>query len=291
MLIAIYLIIIAMFALVATAFYAKSYLKLSPELKREIEGEVWLRENIIKKPLLITRPFAPLSRFILSKVGSHGLRDKFNFVELSILPEDFWGIKFLIILGTLLVVYLIMNKIELLWVGVIIAAGLILPNLYLNRLVQKRRKLIIRAFPEAVDLLNLCVGGGLDLMMGLNWVIKRSRANPLIKEFAWVLHEVKMGKSRHDALKSMAKRVNIPDVFSFINTLVHADRMGTPISEVLTVLSEEARRKRFQRGERAALQAPIKMLFPLIFFILPVVAIIVGGPVLLQFASKGFGKF
>jgi tight adherence protein C len=118
-------------------------------------------------------------------------------------------------------------------------------------------------------------------------VIKRSKVSSLTKELSLVLHEIQMGKSRSDSLKSMAKRMSIPEVSSLVNTLVAADRMGTPVYNVLNDLGEEARRQRFQRGERLALTAPIKMLFPLIFFILPVVAIIVGAPILLQFMQGG----
>jgi len=88
-------------------------------------------------------------------------------------------------------------------------------------------------------------------------------------------------------LKSMARRINLPDVSSFVRTLVQAEKMGTSISDVLRIQSEQARMWRFQRGERQALKAPIKLLLPLVFFILPVVMIIVGGPILLQFLTSG----
>ena len=127
-------------------------------------------------------------------------------------------------------------------------------------------------------------------MQGVEWAIQRAKPSPLVKELSIVINEIKVGKSRQEALKSMSRRLNLPEVFSFVNTLVAADRMGTPVYDVLNSLGEETRRQRFQRGERLALQAPIKMLFPLIFFILPVVAIIVGGPILLQFLKGGLAS-
>jgi len=87
----------------------------------------------------------------------------------------------------------------------------------------------------------------------------------------------------------MARRIDMPEVSSFVRTLVQADRMGTGIEEALRMQSEEALVMRFQKGEREALKAPIKMLFPLLVFILPVVLIIVGGPIILQFLQGGFG--
>jgi tight adherence protein C len=94
-----------------------------------------------------------------------------------------------------------------------------------------------------------------------------------------------VGKPRRDALKDFSRRLNSPDVTAFTRTLIQADRMGTPIAEALNILSEDTRERFFRRAERAALQSPMKMLIPLIFFILPVVGVIVGGPIAIQFMS------
>jgi tight adherence protein C len=98
-----------------------------------------------------------------------------------------------------------------------------------------------------------------------------------------VLKEINVGKPRIEALKDMSKRLAIPDVTSFVRTLVQADRMGTPVEEAFRILSEDTRIRRFHRGERQAMKAPLKMLIPLIFCILPVILIIVAGPILLKF--------
>ncbi len=92
----------------------------------------------------------------------------------------------------------------------------------------------------------------------------------------------------------MAHRLNIPEVSSFVQALAQAERMGTPVSETFAIISEDTRLQRFRRGERYALQAPIKILIPLIFCILPVIGIVIGGPIFLQFMQggvfTGFGK-
>jgi tight adherence protein C len=85
----------------------------------------------------------------------------------------------------------------------------------------------------------------------------------------------------------MARRVDIPDVTSFVRTLIQADRMGTPVEEAFRILSEDSRMRRFHRGERQAVKAPLKMLIPLIFCILPVILIIVAGPILIRFIKEG----
>jgi len=102
-----------------------------------------------------------------------------------------------------------------------------------------------------------------------------------------VLKEINVGKPRVEALRDMAKRLDIPDVTSFVRTLIQADRMGTPVEEAFRILSEDSRMRRFHRGERMAMTAPLKMLIPLIFCILPVILIIVAGPILIRFIKEG----
>ena len=100
-----------------------------------------------------------------------------------------------------------------------------------------------------------------------------------------------MGSSRRDALKHLSERINSTEMASFVRTLLQADRMGAPIGEVLKMQAEEIRMRRFQKGEEAALKAPIKLLAPLLIFILPVVLIIVAGPILIQFTRGDLLKF
>jgi len=139
-------------------------------------------------------------------------------------------------------------------------------------------------------LLGLCVEAGLDFTTSMKWVIEKVPTNPMIEELSFVLEEIKWGKSRTQALRDMAKRLNIPEISSFVQTLVQAERMGSPVAEAFNILSEDTRLQRFNRGERIAMQAPIKILIPLIFCILPVIAIIIGGPIFLQFMQGGIFK-
>jgi tight adherence protein C len=179
------------------------------------------------------------------------------------------------------------SEINPLYVAGSLGIGFFLPDFWVAKKKQARQRAIIKALPETIDLLNLCVGAGLDFMLAVKWVIEKSKPSPLIDELNQLWQETKVGQPRRQALKNLARRVDLPDINSFVRTLVQADRMGTSIAEALKLQSEEARLRRFQRGERLALQAPIKMLLPLLFFILPVVLIIIGGPILLQFLKSG----
>ena len=171
--------------------------------------------------------------------------------------------------------------------AVSLAAGFFIPEMWLNQKIGKRLHNIRRDLPNIIDLLNLCVSGGMDFMLAVNRVVKDLKPCDLTRELGEVYRETQVGKSRREALKNFGWRVDMPEVHSFVRTLIQADRMGTPMSEALNVQSEEMRVRRFQHGESMALKAPIKLLFPLFAFILPVVMIIVGGPIILQFTRGG----
>jgi tight adherence protein C len=169
-----------------------------------------------------------------------------------------------------------------------LVVGFIIPEAWLNRKIKIRRKNIRRDLPNIIDLLNLCVGAGLDFMLAVNRLIKDLKPCELTRELSEVYRETQMGKTRREALKNFSWRVDMPEVHSFVRTLLQADRMGTPLAEALNMQAEEIRTRRFQHGEAMALKSPIKLLFPLFAFILPVVMIIVGGPIILQFLRGGF---
>ena len=168
-----------------------------------------------------------------------------------------------------------------------LAAGLLLPELWLKNIIKKRQRRIRRELPNVIDLLNLCVSGGMDFMLAVNTVTRELKNSELTRELSEVYRQTQMGKTRREALKDFAARLDMPEMYSFVRTLVQADRMGTPLAEALNLQSEEIRVRRFQQGESMALKAPIKLLFPLFAFILPVVLIIVGGPIMLQFMRGG----
>jgi len=172
---------------------------------------------------------------------------------------------------------------------IFLAIGYFLPDIWLNKKIKRRQHNIRKDLPNIIDLLNLCVSGGLDFMLAVNRAVKDLKPCDLTLELAEVYRETQMGKSKREALKNFAWRIDTPEVHSFVRTLVQADRMGTPIGEALKLQSEEIRVKRFQRGEAMALKAPIKLLFPLFAFILPVVLILVAGPILIQFTKSNIG--
>lgn len=168
-----------------------------------------------------------------------------------------------------------------------VLAGFFAPDIYLSNKIKAKKKAIIKYFPETVDLLDLCIGAGLDFLSAVRWVTEKSQNNPFVEQLKIVRKEIQTGKSRTEALKAMSRRLNIMDVSSFVRTLILAERMGASIEEALRNISEDTRASRFQRGEKEAIKASLKILIPLLFFILPVIMIVVAGPIIIKFTQGG----
>ena len=163
--------------------------------------------------------------------------------------------------------------------------GFFFPDFMMWQKIKKKKEEIVRCFPETVDLLHMCINAGADLLSAIKWVIGKSTYNPFIEQLSIVLSEVQVGKPRAEAIKDMSKRLQLADIASFSRTIVQAERMGTPVEEAFSALSEDTRNRRYQNGERYAIKAYLKILFPLIFCILPAIMIIVAGPIIIKFSS------
>ncbi|MEB3284983.1 MAG: type II secretion system F family protein [Candidatus Sericytochromatia bacterium] len=167
--------------------------------------------------------------------------------------------------------------------------GFFYPIFALQKESSKRRAVILRQLPTTLDLLTVCVEAGLSLQAALQKVVEKTRPNPLREEIDQVLREIQLGRPRGDALKDMARRVGIKEVNSVVLSMVQAEAMGTSVSKSLRVQSEIARDARMQRAQEQAMQAPVKLSFPLVFFIFPVVFIVIFGPVALELFTNWVG--
>lgn len=202
-------------------------------------------------------------------------------------PEEFFLFKEIGIIFTLILTYpMISPDMMIFWLLMSAMVGYMLPEYWLKGKIKRTKTMIIRELPDAIDLLGLCVNAGLDFMLALKWVVEKSTPSVMVNELNILLQEINVGKTRRDALKDMASKFDIAEVSSFSRTLLQADKMGTSVSEALNLLSEDMRLARFRRGEQAALKAPMKLLVPLLFFIFPVVGILVAGPIFLQFIEE-----
>jgi tight adherence protein C len=162
--------------------------------------------------------------------------------------------------------------------------GYVLPNLLLYNAGQKRELLMRNALPDAMDLLTISVEAGLGFDAAVSRVAKNGDG-PLNQEFARLLQEMQIGRGRSEAMRAMAERTSLPDLKSFCLAMVQADSLGIPIARVLRIQSKEMRVKRRQRAEEKAQQVPIRMMIPLVLFILPCLFIVILGPAGIQIAD------
>jgi tight adherence protein C len=165
--------------------------------------------------------------------------------------------------------------------------GALLPLQWLRDRVRTRQRAIVRALPYTLDLLTLSVEAGLDFAAGIARVVERGRPGPLRDELALVQRQLRLGKTREDALRALMDRVAVPGVSSFVRAVIQADRMGTRLGGVLRIQSSQLRQERSMRAEKLAAEAPVKMLFPLLACIFPTVFLILFGPILFAFLFGG----
>ena len=161
------------------------------------------------------------------------------------------------------------------------------PIVWLRATLKKRHFAIMRALPFVLDLLTLSVEAGMDFMGALQRNCNRRRLDPLNEELIRMTREVQMGISRRVALRNMAERSRQPDLKAVSFALIQADELGVPIGPILRIQSEQLRARRFDRAERLANEAPVKMLGPLLLCIFPAVLIVLLAPILME-AAKNF---
>jgi len=161
--------------------------------------------------------------------------------------------------------------------AVLAAVGYFLPDVVLIQMGQKRQERIQRELPDALDLLSITVEAGLAFNAALAQVARNTQG-PLADEFFRVLQEMQLGKGRSEAIRALGERTTVAELRGFASAMVQADAFGVPIVNVLRVQAKEQRVKRSQRAEEKAQKVPVKILFPLIFCIMPTLFIVIIGP-------------
>ncbi len=220
-----------------------------------------------------------------------------------ITPAEFLALRVLcpLLISPLLIVILIslfalahgplegQTKSRLILLALAIVLGMIMyPQLWLKQAIALRHKLILRALPFVIDLLTLSVEAGLDFMTAIKNIVSRRALDPLGEELTRALFEIQLGKTRRQALKTLAARIRHADIQSLVTALVQADELGVSIGAILRVQAEQIRSRRFLRAEKLANEAPVKMLFPLMACIFPAVFLILLGPIILQMLHQVF---
>jgi tight adherence protein C len=170
----------------------------------------------------------------------------------------------------------------------LVAMCALYPLSWLRKTRDLRHRAIQKALPYVLDLMTLSVEAGLDFMTAMRKIIDRRAMDALGEELLRVFHEIQVGKTRRQALRDLATRVDQPDLSSVSHALVQADELGVSLGTILRIMADQMRSKRFQRAEKLAHEAPVKMLAPLLLFIFPAVMAFLLGPIIVQAFSRAF---
>jgi tight adherence protein C len=252
----------------------------------EVELSLPFRERVIR----------PISESVLGFLGSltpqRNLQEMQHRLEVAGRPYgwsvvDFMGLRVLSTLLSALLAFVLtmLGEVALLQRLFLMAAGaglgFFLPVLWLRQRINKRKSQHLRALPDGLDMLNICVGAGLGFDAALSRV-GEVWDTPLADEFNRVVTEIRLGKTRREALLDLADRTEVLEIENFVATIVQADQLGVSIAKVLRTQAEQMRILRRQRAEEAARQATIKLLFPLVFLIFPSMLVVLLGPAVPQ---------
>lgn len=246
----------------------------------------------------IARATKPLAKLSTPEEGFEGSAIRRRFVNAgmrsSSAPMAFFGAKTVLALGAPALLFFLLSMTGrtatvrgtgLIFVLLLAAAiGYYLPNLILSRLVFVRQREIFENFPDALDLMTVCVEAGLGTEAALSRVAEDMvhKSETLSDELRLVNLELRAGAPRERALRNLAIRTGVEEVDGFVSMIIQAERFGTSIAKSLRVHSDMLRTRRRQKAEEAAAKIALKLLFPLIFFIFPSLLLVLLGPAFIQ---------
>lgn len=253
----------------------------------------------------ISNIFINLGNRLRLKKSNDGSIKQLRFLKAGIRNPKagliFWGVKcfltilFLVIFLVLRIfVFTVMNAQLTMVLGVLMPfLGFYLPDIWLRQKTDKRQEKLMKALPDALDLMVVCVEAGMGLDEAINRVAKESKlqSRELSDEFAFLSLELRAGKQRQDALRNLAERTNLEEVNNLVTLLIQADKFGTNIADTLRVYSDSFRTERFQRAEEMAAKMPVKLIFPLILFIFPALFIVIIGPAIISIYRNFIMRF
>jgi len=267
----------------------------------------WIYDLVEEEDRTYMDPLPPLLKFFwpLIQIIAHfvcGMFVPYEYLEMTEKKLVHTGVSYLLTaeefvalrivsaiafpIGAAIVMSMMKDPMPLLYIIAPIL-GFFFPDIWLADTRKKRELGVVRAMPVYLDFITMCVEAGLNLTSALGQAMEKAPAGPLKNEFGIVLRDLRSGVSRADSLKRMAERLQIPEVTSFISSMVQAEKMGASLVTVLKVQSEQRRNERFQRAEKMAMEAPVKLIAPLIIFIFPVTFIVLGFPIVMKFIGEG----
>jgi tight adherence protein C len=271
---------------------------VSNRLAQFTERSMSLEELELQLPFR-QRVIAPILNNVFAKVGKAAKSNDKLRINLmlagnpgNLTPAMFTGMRLVMMLGLFGMVALVGtlggwaagDLIK--WSGIAGGIGYLLPATWLGRQIKKRQKLILKALPDALDLLVISVTAGLGFDAALQRVAEKWD-NELCTEFRRALSDIRLGTARHDAFRAMTVRCGVDDLATFVSAVIQADQLGVSMGKMLKIQADQLRLRRRQRAEEEAQKAPIKMLFPLVFLIFPSLFVVILGPAVPRLLGGG----
>ena len=272
---------------------------IGERLSQFTERTMTLDELELQQPFS-QRVLIPLARAILAQAGKYGPKQSAERLKTNLqqagnpgnmTPTMFSGIRMVLFVMLLLITGAVTfgQGMEapkaMMYTAVGGALGYLLPGMWLGQQIKKRKHNIVKALPDALDLLTISVEAGLAFDLALMRVAEKWD-NELSNEFKRVLTDTRLGRARRDALKDMAVRTGVEDVQTFTAAIIQAEQLGVSIGKILRIQSDQMRIRRRQRAEEAAHKAPIKMLIPMAFLIFPSLFVVILGPAVPRLMSS-----
>lgn len=204
--------------------------------------------------------------------------------------EQFYAVRVFAAIATALVAWVLLGAIEedsFMLLALFALGGYFFPLIWLGDMREQRRKAVLRSLPVYLDFITMAVEAGLNLNGALNQAMDKGPPGPLRNELYMVVRDLRAGVPRADALRRMEKRLDMEEITSFVGTVIQAEKMGARLGTALRVQAVQRRTERFQRAEKLAMEAPVKLILPLIVFIFPVTFIVLAFPIVMKFLMEG----
>lgn len=264
-------------------------------LAREVEEQQLIVSRKLSQIPLGQRTIIPLLKKLQKKIQNlapKGIQEELEQRLMLTGKQDSWKVSHVVIIWLFSICFFsaftflltttgeydFLQKVVMAGLGAVL--GAVLPFTVLNSIISKRKRLIRRQLPEFLDLLCVSVQAGLSFDSGVAHIVQAMKG-PLIDECERMQRDMRMGQMRRRSLQQMAKRCDVEELYLVVTAVIQADRLGTSMAKTLTVQADSMRERHRQNVRKASLQAPIKMIFPMVFCILPMLfAIMLLNPII-----------
>lgn len=209
-------------------------------------------------------------------------------------PEQLYGLRATAIVLVALFAWLVLLMLDMhgfgLYLGCMLIGGTIgyfYPDLWLTERRKKRQRMVMKDLPVFLDFMVMTVEAGMNITGGIEQATRKGPPGPLNQEFTRLLRDLRSGLARAEALRRMAERMDMSQISGFTGTLIQSDRIGASLGQTLRAQASQRREERFLRAEKLALEAPVKMMAPLVMFFFPLVFLVLGYFIYLRMKQEG----